>query len=391
MTTNEANLTQPWRKTWPLCKPPTPGDKDDAIRFSKEFPEGLDSIDAGDGWTLGDVARGDHDGGLAAGAAVLGAGMGAAAVRARRDRDGRRKLLKSQLLKYLQDEDLKSRLRLSAHGEQMWRDYKATEVGTPTEAKSEDTKTKMRAATILGSVGFNARSIPAFVLYINNLNSSIEPIGDRLAEHDMAVIMLKAVIATRIPTISPTASDEYTAPPANRKFLQPPPNPNFLRSLSLMADHFNRNWEQQIESGLITARRAGGQSTQAGSSTHVDGNEMIISGFEESGFSYDAAQINLNECVLTEVYFVGAMRDAFVGAVQQQSGKRIVGKICFCCFGEGHIGANCPSKPDPNRTLKNQIVLLTSMAAKRAEKGALPEGDWATSTPARSKVPGWWR
>ena len=108
----------------------------------------------------------------------------------------------------------------------------------------------------------NARSIPAFVLYINNLNSSIEPIGDRLAEHDMAVIMLKAVIATRIPTISPTASDEYTAPPANRKFLQPPPNPNHLRSLSLMADHFNRNWEQQIESGLITARRAAREASR---------------------------------------------------------------------------------------------------------------------------------
>ena len=36
------DLVQPWRKTFPLCKPPTPGDKADAHRFAREFEEALD-------------------------------------------------------------------------------------------------------------------------------------------------------------------------------------------------------------------------------------------------------------------------------------------------------------------------------------------------------------
>ena len=65
MTTTDADLVQPWRKSFPICKPPTPGDKNDAARFVLEFPEGADQVDVGNGWTLGDVVRGDHDGGLA--------------------------------------------------------------------------------------------------------------------------------------------------------------------------------------------------------------------------------------------------------------------------------------------------------------------------------------
>ena len=59
----DVDLVQPWRKSFPLAKPPIPGDKADAARFALEFEEGLDQADAGQGWTLGDVARGDHDGG----------------------------------------------------------------------------------------------------------------------------------------------------------------------------------------------------------------------------------------------------------------------------------------------------------------------------------------
>ena len=55
---------QPWRKYFPLCKPPIPGDKADARRFALEFEEALDGEDAGQGWTLGDVAKELHDGGL---------------------------------------------------------------------------------------------------------------------------------------------------------------------------------------------------------------------------------------------------------------------------------------------------------------------------------------
>ena len=123
------DLVQPWRKTFPICRPPIPGDKADAHRFAREFEEGLDQEDAGQSWTLGDVARGEHDGGLAAGAAVLAPGAGAAARLARRQCDTRRKKLMAFLMKYIQDVPLQNTLRAQAHGEAAWREYKRLEVG----------------------------------------------------------------------------------------------------------------------------------------------------------------------------------------------------------------------------------------------------------------------
>ena len=43
----DIDLVQPWRKSFPLAKPPIPGDKADAARFALEFEEGLDAEDAG--------------------------------------------------------------------------------------------------------------------------------------------------------------------------------------------------------------------------------------------------------------------------------------------------------------------------------------------------------
>ena len=122
------DLVQPWRKTFPICRPPIPGDKADAHRFAREFEEGLDQEDAGQSWTLGDVARGEHDGGLAAGAAVLAPGAGAAARLARRQCDTRRKKLMAFLMKYIQDVPLQNTLRAQAHGEAAWREYRRLEV-----------------------------------------------------------------------------------------------------------------------------------------------------------------------------------------------------------------------------------------------------------------------
>ena len=96
---DDYDLIQPWGKRFPLCKPPTPGDKADAHRFAREFEEALDREDAGQSWTLGDVARGEHDGGLAPGAAVLQQGNGAAARLARRQSETRRKKLMAILRK----------------------------------------------------------------------------------------------------------------------------------------------------------------------------------------------------------------------------------------------------------------------------------------------------
>ena len=85
MSTNmSVDLVQPWRKSFPICKPPTPGDPVDAERFILEFPEGADKIDVGHDWTLGDVVRGDHEGGLAAAAPVIGGNNATIAIKTRK-------------------------------------------------------------------------------------------------------------------------------------------------------------------------------------------------------------------------------------------------------------------------------------------------------------------
>ena len=409
MSTTTIDVVQPWRKSFPFCRPPTPGDKADAIRFAKEFPEGADEQDAGDNWTVGDVLRGDHDGGLAAGAAVLALGMGAVAVATRRRRDNRRKFARSLLLKYLQDEDLKEKLR-PLHGEAAWREYLRLEVGTPTEATSEDKKGRIRAASILGAVGFNARSIAAFELFITGINASIEPAADRMSEHDMAVVMLKAIIATRVPNLAGEAGNEYTCNGADRKYQQAAPNPTHLRSLRLATDYFHRNWENLFENGMIAQRPAGGKMTGAGSSTHVDGHvaeaNVLTLGWNDAynvttgeyGYNeaaptpspIDAWQINLASVgsVDGNSAAVSDLRDAFVAAMSSSEGRRVIGKICFRCFGEGHIQPNCPSQIDDKRTLEGMIVMLTALAAKRQ---GVPRGHTVQNGPRNRKVPGWWR
>ena len=104
--TTHVDLVQPWRKTFPFARPPEPGLKADAKRFVRELPEGADSKELSDGYTLGDVFRGEHEGGLAATAPVIGGTAAIIAVKIRR-RDSRRKAASSCLLQYVQDENLK--------------------------------------------------------------------------------------------------------------------------------------------------------------------------------------------------------------------------------------------------------------------------------------------
>ena len=76
------------------------------LSFAREFEDSLDQEDAGQSWTLGDVARGEHDGGLAGTAAVLAPGTGAAARLGRRQCDTRRKKLMAFLMKIVIEVDL---------------------------------------------------------------------------------------------------------------------------------------------------------------------------------------------------------------------------------------------------------------------------------------------
>ena len=203
---HDIDLVQPWRKSFPICKPPKPKDKADAERFVREFEEGADGVDVGNGWTMGDVLRHEHDGGLGANAVVIPQNAPAQ----RRQCNYRRRQTASAILKYVQDEGLKSKLRAYAqNGELMWRDYKRLELSTVTEATSDGIKQKMRAATILGQVGFTEGSIQTFEQYLNRLNSSIEPPASRMVEHDVAVLLLKAIISTG-GTLGAEAVTEYT-------------------------------------------------------------------------------------------------------------------------------------------------------------------------------------
>ena len=51
----EAEMLEPWRKNFPICKPYAAHDKADAVRFLRELEEGCDGMDADIDYTLGEV------------------------------------------------------------------------------------------------------------------------------------------------------------------------------------------------------------------------------------------------------------------------------------------------------------------------------------------------
>lgn len=59
----EAEMLEPWRKNFPICKPYAAHDKADAVRFLRELEEGCDGMNADIDYTLGEVIRGVHRGG----------------------------------------------------------------------------------------------------------------------------------------------------------------------------------------------------------------------------------------------------------------------------------------------------------------------------------------
>ena len=71
----EVDMIQPWRRNFPVCKPHD-GRREDGLRFEREWPEGCDTIDVDEDYTLGDVFRGVHQGGNAPGAPAIPAGQG---------------------------------------------------------------------------------------------------------------------------------------------------------------------------------------------------------------------------------------------------------------------------------------------------------------------------
>ena len=56
----DIDLVLPWRKAFPICKPPVPGDLGDAERFIKEFERGADRYDLDTDWTLAEQRDATH-------------------------------------------------------------------------------------------------------------------------------------------------------------------------------------------------------------------------------------------------------------------------------------------------------------------------------------------
>ena len=51
----EDEMLQPWRRSFPMCRPYTAHSKEDAARFLREFEEGGDAVDVDSDWTLSSV------------------------------------------------------------------------------------------------------------------------------------------------------------------------------------------------------------------------------------------------------------------------------------------------------------------------------------------------
>ena len=103
----EAEMLEPWRKNFPLCKPYVAHDKADAVRFLRELEEGCDGIDADIDYTMGEVIRGRHRGGMHAAAPPF-FGNPAQQARQMRDRDKRRAKLASTLKRYMVPRSIQS-------------------------------------------------------------------------------------------------------------------------------------------------------------------------------------------------------------------------------------------------------------------------------------------
>ena len=129
----EAEMLEPWRKNFPICKPYAAHDKADAVRFLRELEEGCDGIDADLDYTLGEVIRGVHRGGTNAAAPPFFGNVNQQAKQTR-DRDKRRSKLSSTLKRYVLIEGVREDMRAAGQdGEQMLAIFRTSEVGAASE------------------------------------------------------------------------------------------------------------------------------------------------------------------------------------------------------------------------------------------------------------------
>ena len=97
---NDLDMVAPWRRNFPICKPFEGGTHEEALIFLNNWIDGADGEEVGEDFTYGDVARGIHEGGNAAGAPAI-AGPAATVASKTRKRDKRRKKTAALFCKYI--------------------------------------------------------------------------------------------------------------------------------------------------------------------------------------------------------------------------------------------------------------------------------------------------
>ena len=402
---SDADVTEPWRKAGFVCKP-TDATTTDSLRFSKEFLEGCEELDADKRFSVAQVLDGTHEGGR--NGAAIPAANNAANNKKRDERTKRRRKTATVFLKHIiGSEEYKEhmRARFAQDGEAMWDDYLTSMVKPPTELTNSQRKAEISSSNMLSTVGHVTGAITKYYQWIDAKNAQIQPAGARLTQHDLACKMLDALSLTGATYISGKALDEYNATAGNRVYVQPAATRPFVgaRSTQAIIDALEPTWDAQIASGAISTRAAGGRQSTAGNSTRVDGHAVEL---EHSAFNLatgadpaDAQEMSLLRSVWNSLPSTGEMRDAFVNAINAAPDRITHERICFNCFGLGHEKKDCSSKP-MTRDIKAFLVLITAIVSKGGSRPIptppvggprVSSGSEAMPSGRRRPPPRWWR
>jgi hypothetical protein len=390
----ELEASEPWRKAGFLVRPYHGNNREDAIRFARELPSALDLHDLSKAtWTAGDVLRGDHEAGSnnpipAGGAAATRATKIAAAT-------VRSKATLALLVKHVLNTTLCDKLRAFRAAapltcaEDAWNDFLAVECGGATSEPVVDTiQAGIRAATIVGLVGYSVGSVQNMINWMQAENRTITNAADRFTDEKLASMLLEKIAKANQTGVSVSALQEYNRPPAEQTLVVAGTT---NRSLPRVIEVMGREWDAAVNAAMIHPRPKGGRQASLGNSTRVDGHEAMFDAHaaESQMFEYEPSSgavrgINFTaphermsafEVFLEHDHSVDELQQAFSAALSAQpQGAMQREKICFRCFGLGHTEnedprartKGCPSpKRSPARDINAYLLMIGALAARR--------------------------
>ena len=396
---NEVAWSEPWRKNF-HCKP-YDGDRTDAMRFMREFSEVSVLIEADDEYAVQDVLFGRDRGGNHALAPPLPPPQAgnppapnpahALAVNAMRKRKRKTGAI---ILKYMVNcEMLKQTLRQHlGDGYEMWQLWMRTQIETPTESSAEAIKMVINSASMLGAVGYHKGALQSLKSWLDAENAKIQTVEDRVSEHQLAVRILDMLVKANVTYISGKAMEEFNRPPARREYTQlnagrgnPGDPPVGARSVDAVVAAFGQLWDSSIDSGAIAQRPAGGKPG-IGHSTRVDGQQLALHAItsDKTTALEDRLHQVLNDQVADHLLSAEAVNAFWETAPSEPEMRQVLEfaistkppidkraeRMCFNCFGFGHIKRDCPSVLY-KRDLLNIIQILTAIQAKGG-KNSIP-------------------